>query len=190
MEVPITGKTVYFRFYQELNQYLPDKIKKRETEYRFTGEQTVKEGIESFGVPLSLVDMVLLNGNPARFLNYLVDKDKISVFPVFESFDISGLTLPRENALRETKFIVDTGLEGLAEYLSRNGFDLIYRGKYTEKDVIRIAEAGKRIILTRNAGFLRREGINRGILIRSEDPRIQAEQLIRHLHLNAFPFPP
>jgi hypothetical protein len=56
-----------FRFYEELNDHLPQHQKKVDVETEFFGKRCIKETIEDFGVPPSSVDMVLVNGMPAGF---------------------------------------------------------------------------------------------------------------------------
>jgi len=42
---------VLFRFYEELNDYLPEKCRKRDFVVRFDGPVTVGKAIESLGLP-------------------------------------------------------------------------------------------------------------------------------------------
>ena len=44
-------KTVFFRFYEELNDFLPGDKRKITFEHKFTGRVAVKDMIESLGVP-------------------------------------------------------------------------------------------------------------------------------------------
>ena len=59
----MTHKTAAFRFYDELNDFLPKAKRKRSFLYAFRGTPTVKEVIEALGVPHPEVDVVLINGN-------------------------------------------------------------------------------------------------------------------------------
>lgn len=80
-----------FRFYAELNEFLPSVHRKRQIALGVSGHDSVKEIIASAGVPHNRVDLVLVNGNPAE-LDYVVQPgDFVSVYPVFQSFDISLL---------------------------------------------------------------------------------------------------
>ena len=51
-----------FRFYAELNDFLRPEQRKAEILYRFHVSPTVKDAIESLGVPHVEVDHILLNG--------------------------------------------------------------------------------------------------------------------------------
>ena len=89
-----------FRFYEELNDYLPEKIRKKEFTYPLEKPTPVKKLIESIGVPSEEVDLILVNGTSVDFSYLVKDKDRVSVYPIFETFDISGSTMVRDKPLR------------------------------------------------------------------------------------------
>ena len=83
--------TAEFRFYEELNDFLAPGLRQRALAYAFTGTPAVKDAIEAIGVPHTEVDLILANGQSVGF-DYLVqDGDRISVYPVFETLDITPL---------------------------------------------------------------------------------------------------
>jgi hypothetical protein len=88
------------RFYEELNDYLPETIQKKEFTYNFEKLIPVKELIESIGIPSEEVDLILAKGISVDFSYQVKDKDRLSVYPIFESFDISGITMVRDKPLR------------------------------------------------------------------------------------------
>lgn len=92
-----------FRFYEELNDYLPETMQKKEFSYPFGKLTPVKELIESIGVPPEEVDLILVNGTSVDFSYLMKDNDRLSVYPIFESFDISGMTKVRDKPLRLRK---------------------------------------------------------------------------------------
>ncbi len=51
--------------------------------------------------------MILVNGISVGFYYHLQKGDYISVYPVFESLDISSIVRLRANTLRQTRFILD-----------------------------------------------------------------------------------
>lgn len=89
-----------FRFYEELNDHLPKAARKNELTLSFGKPVTVKEAIRSLGVPPEEVDLLLVNGESVGFSRRIRDGDRVSVYPVFERFDISGLTRVRSRPLR------------------------------------------------------------------------------------------
>ena len=90
---------VIFRLYEELNDYLPEGCRKRDFEVRFENPVTVGKAIESLGLPLSEVDLILVNGRSVSFRYRLKDGDRVSIYPIFEQIDISGVTMVRKQSL-------------------------------------------------------------------------------------------
>ena len=116
----------HFRFYEELNEFLPHHKRKTEFVYHFHGAPSVKDAVEAIGVPHVEVDIILVNGISVSFSRKLSDGDRISVYPVFESFDVSAVTHLRARPLREPRFILDVHLGRLAKYLRLCGFDTLF----------------------------------------------------------------
>ncbi|MCX6165409.1 MAG: twitching motility protein PilT [Ignavibacteriae bacterium] len=172
-----------FRFYEELNDFLPERRKRISFEFSFEGNPAVKDIIESFGVPHTEVDLIIVNGVSVAFNYNLKDGDYVSVYPVFENLDISNLTHLREKPLRNPKFICDVQLGRLAKYLRMLGFDTLYNNKYNEKEVIKISNVEKRTVLTRNVFLLKNSLVVRGYWIRSQDPHAQIIQVIHYSDL-------
>jgi len=92
-----------FRFYEELNDYLPEKMRKVAFTHFFEKPTPVKEMIESMRIPSEEVDLILVNGISVDFSYMVKDKDRVSVYPIFETFDISGVTMLRDKPLRKRK---------------------------------------------------------------------------------------
>jgi hypothetical protein len=77
------------------------------------------------GVPHTEVDLILANGRSVKFTYRVEDGDRISVYPVFEAFDIAGLSRVRPAPLRDTRFVLDVHLGRLGGYLRLLGFDTL-----------------------------------------------------------------
>ncbi len=56
-----------FRFYEELNDFLPRHQRKRDIPYIFTAHPAVKDSIEALGVPHTEVDLIIINGRSVGF---------------------------------------------------------------------------------------------------------------------------
>jgi len=176
-------KQVWFRFYEELNDFLPASKRRTEFSYSFNGRQNIKDAIESLGVPHVEVDMILVNGKSVDFSYLLKNGDNISVYPVFESLDISDVTHLREKPLREIKFVLDVHLGKLARYLRLCGFDTLYERDYTDNEIIIISSKQRRIILTRDKKLLNNKKVTHGIWIRSQYPDLQLQEVFNRLDL-------
>ena len=173
----------YFRFYEELNDFLPPEKRKQTFEYYFELNPSVKDAVEAIGVPHTEIDLIIANGKSVSFDYLISDNDYISVYPVFESLDISNIIHLREKPLRECKFIADSHLGKLARYLRIFGFDTIYEKKIGAEKIIEIALKEKRTILTRSVSLLKNKKITHGYFIRSENPVEQIKQVIRQSDL-------
>lgn len=172
-----------FRFYEELNDFLPPAKQQRSIAYEFDGRPAVKDPIEVLGVPHSEVDLVLANGVSVGFDYRLKNRDRIAVYPVFESLDISELQRLRPRPLRKTAFIVDVNLGKLARRLRMLGFDTAWSNRLEDREIVDRAVREKRIILTRDRRLLFHRSVTHGYWVRSDDPDIQLEEVMQRLDL-------
>jgi uncharacterized protein with PIN domain len=172
-----------FRFYAELNDFLLPERRYGPLVREFIDDAAVKDMIESMGVPHTEVDLILINGEPAGFDAIVRGGDHISVYPVFESFDIEPVSKVRPKPLRVTKFVLDTHLGRLAAYLRMAGFDTFYRNDYTDEELAATSRDEHRILLTRDVGLLKRGAVTHGYFIRSSDPKRQFADVIARFDL-------
>jgi uncharacterized protein len=176
-------KKLYIRFYEELNDFLPDEKKKKRSEHKFTGSPSIKDLIESLGVPHVEVDLILVNGVSVDFKYRVKSEDDISVYPVFESLDISGLQHLRAQPLRDKKFILDVHLGALAKYLRMLGFDAKYENNYSDVEIVKISLEEKRTILTKDRGILKRNEVDHAYFVRNKFPGKQIEEVLNRFDL-------
>jgi hypothetical protein len=176
-------KTVYFRFYEELNDFLPPEKRKLQFEHTFIDRTSVKDMIESLGAPHSEIDLILVNGKSVNFSHIVNDKDEISVYPVFESLDISEVQHLRPGPLREPKFIPDVHLGKLARYLRMAGFDVLYKNNFTDNDLVKRSLGEKRIILTQDRDILKRNEVTHGYWVRNKTAEDQLKEVIERFQL-------
>ena len=158
----------YFRFYEELNEFLSLEKRKEFFPYSFNGNPSVKDAIEALGVPHVEVDLILVNSLSVDFSYKLQNADSVSVYPIFESFDITSVTHLREKPLRDLKFILDVHLGKLAKYLRLCGFNSHYQTGYNDQEIIRLAVSNKMVILTRDKELLKNKKVTHGYWIRSQ----------------------
>ncbi|MBB3061809.1 Mut7-C RNAse domain-containing protein [Microbulbifer rhizosphaerae] len=182
--------SVTFRFYRELNDFLPRHRRQRAFVREYVPTDSVKDAIENVGVPHTEVDLVLVNGKSVDFAYRLRDGDRVSVYPVFEALDISDVTRLRPRPLRVTRFVLDCHLGRLAGYLRMLGFDSLFRGDYHDDTLLRISVEQRRILLTRDLELLKRKQLRRGYYVRATRPRQQLAEVVQRLQLErkALPF--
>jgi uncharacterized protein len=175
--------SVSIRFYGELNDFLPPPRRFTRCSVPFRDGCTAKAAIEDLGVPHTEVDLILVGGVSVGFSHRLAPGDELSVYPVFESFDVSGITRLRPRPLRVTRFVADVHLGKLARILRLFGFDCLYGNSATDDELVLASRRDNRILLTRDRGLLKRRALTHGCYLRSADPRRQAAEVVERLDL-------
>jgi uncharacterized protein len=86
----------------------------------------------------------------------------------------------------EVKFIADVMVGKLARWLRVLGIDAAYSNTYKDDEIIRIAGAENRVVLTRDTGLAARRSAVRVVLIESDCYTQQIDQVVREFHLTDF----
>jgi uncharacterized protein len=172
-----------FRFYEELNDFLAHDRRRQSFELRCAEAATVKNAIESVGVPHTEVELIVANGESVDFSYRVRDGDHISVYPVFESFDITPLLRVRPEPLRDPRFIADAQLGGLARLLRMLGFDTQFDNQADDAEIRRRAIAQSRTILTRDRQLLICRDVTHGCYVHALQPAAQLREIVERLQL-------
>ena len=173
-----------FRFYEELNDFLPPDRRKIAFDYAFNGTPSVKDSIEAIGVPHPEVDLILVDGVSVGFDHLLDGGERVAVYPMFERVDITPLTRLRPKPLREPRFVLDAHLGKLARYLRLLGFDTIYDRDCDDATLAAISREERRLLLTRDKGLLKRSEVTRGYWLRNIQPRLQIAEVVEAFDLH------
>jgi len=171
------------RFYGELNDHLAPDQQYLTLEKSFIVAGAVKDLIESFGVPHTEVELILINGESADFSELVQNGDRVAVYPVFESLDVSPELRVRPGPLREPKFVLDVNLGRLAGYLRMLGFDAQYRNRASDPELVETSVTEHRILLTRDRGLLMHSAVTRGYWVRATDSRVQVAEILARFDL-------
>lgn len=174
-----------FRFYEELNDFLPADRRKRGFDFQYRGTPSVKDTIEAIGVPHTEIDLILVDGRSVGFEHRLRGEERVAVYPMFERLDISPVVRLRPAPLRDPKFVADVHLGTLARHLRLLGFDTLWRNDLDDRLIVDTAQRHRRIILTRDLGILRHSEVTHGYWVRSTDPLTQMDEVVRALDLRA-----
>jgi uncharacterized protein with PIN domain len=173
------------RFYAELKDLLAPERRSGAVAHSFHAPGSVKDVIESYGVPHTEVDVIVANGEPVDFSYQVLDGDRISIYPVFEAFDVSSLVRVRPQPLREVRFVLDGHLGKLARRLRLLGFDTRYGNDPSDDSLVDISTTERRILLTRDLALLKRRAVTHGYFVRSTDSSEQVREIIRRFQLVA-----
>jgi uncharacterized protein with PIN domain len=175
--------TATFRFFTDLNDFLPAVQRQITFPHTFNGDASVKDRIEALGVPHTEVGAILVDGHPVTFLYLVQDGDHINVYPHLHNLLLEDQDLLREPYEGEARFVLDVHLGKLASYLRMLGFDTLYRNDYTDEELAQISSENGRILLTRDLGLLKRREVIYGYYIRSHDPNQQVIEVLHRFHL-------
>jgi uncharacterized protein with PIN domain len=172
-----------FRFFAELNDFLPPAQRQEQVTHECSNDATVKHMIEGLGVPHTEVDMILVNGEPVDFSYRIRDQDQISVYPPFSHAGMPASSPLRPEVSSPPRFIADAHLGQLAKYLRMLGFDVLYRNDFDDAEVARIAAQERRIVLTRDRDLLIRKEIVHGCYLHAVDGDAQIAEVVARYRL-------
>jgi uncharacterized protein with PIN domain len=181
--VNVEPHQAYFRLYAELNDHLPSDRQYQTLEKVFFAPSAVKDMIESFGVPHTEIDLVIANGRSVDFSYIAQPNDRIAVYPMFESLDVTPELRVRPQPLREPKFLLDVHLGKLAAYLRMLGFDAAYRNSFGDAELVAISAGERRILLTRDRGLLKHNAVTHGYWLRETASRQQIAEIVHRFDL-------
>jgi uncharacterized protein with PIN domain len=175
--------TATFRFYEELNDFLAPERRRRDFAVPCARAATTKHMIEALGVPHTEVELILLNGESVGLDRLLADGDRVSVYPKFETLDVTPLLRVRDRPLREPRFVADAHLGGLARLLRMAGFDTLYDNRFHDPEIVALALREGRIVLTRDRELLKRRDVTHGCYVHALKPAQQLRELFARLDL-------
>jgi uncharacterized protein len=181
---------VVIRFYAVLNRFLPPDVRQAAIEYDLDRRASVKDLIESLGVPHTEVDLVTVHGTPVDFAYLVRAGDQIGVYPPFASLDVDATISLRPPPPRPPRFLLDVHLGRLAGYLRLLGFDTRYRNDYDDETLARLAGEEQRILLTRDRQLLMRSAVVHGGHVWETNPEQQLAEVVARFNLagEASPF--
>lgn len=172
-----------FRFYADLNDFLPPQKRQNHFDYSFSESQSVKHLLEAVGVPHTEVAAIVVNGQPVDFSYMVQDGDRVAVYPPFISTGVSLRQL-RPPLPRPARFVLDIHLGQLARYLRLLGFDTLYPDHtHDDADLAQLAHDDNRVLLTRDRGLLKRSLVTYGYCLRTRNSRQQLTAVLSRYDL-------
>jgi uncharacterized protein with PIN domain len=172
-----------FRFYGNLNDFLPRERRQRDITTPCARMATTKHMIEALGVPHTEVELVLVNGEAAGLELLLEEADRVAVYPRFTRFDVGELGPAPNLPPGRIRFVADAHLGGLARLLRMAGFDTIYDNTLHGDQVEVLAVEDERVVLTRDRELLKRRGIGYGCYVRALKAEAQLSEVFERLGL-------
>ena len=153
-----------FRFYAELNDFLPPEMGQRPTSHPIYERQSVKHLIESLGVPHTEAELILANGKAVDF-DYMVQPgDHIAVYPHFTGLPVDATARLRPPPPSPPRYP---------------------DGNHNDEDLAQMAAAENRILLTRDRGLLKRSVVVYGYCLRTRNSKAQLKAVLHRYGLFA-----
>lgn len=147
------------------------------------GNPSVKDAIESLGVPHTEVDLIFAGRRSVDFNYHLQDEDKIKVYPVTARPRVKNVQHLSIRHLKKTRFVLDSHLGKLARHLRLLGFDSLYKKDFPDREIAEIAQRQGRVVLTRDIGLLKNKAVKYGYWVRGTDPNRQVQEILRRFAL-------
>jgi len=177
----MTPFVVRIRFDEDLAFFVKSK-KPAALERQLNERTSVKDVIESCGVPHPEVDLVVVDGRPVDF-GFVLDK---AAMVEVHSIRGSRLTFFPEHHLQTIeieKFVADGHLGKLSRDLRLLGFDVAYDPVAEDRRLLAIATTENRALLTRDRRLLMHAILRNGYYLRSQDPLEQTLEVLDRFHL-------
>jgi hypothetical protein len=172
-----------FRFYDELNDFLPRERRGRDITVPCARMATTKHMIEALGVPHTEVELVLVNGEGAGLDRLLEEGDRVAVYPRFTRFDVARWRRRpccRRDASASSPTPTWAAWRGC---LRMAGFDTIYDNGLRDDQIEAMAAEEERVVLTRDRDLLKRRTIAYGCYVRAMKPEEQLREVFERLGL-------
>lgn len=175
-------------FHGELVAFFAKAGLPHEVHWPVTRRASVKDVIESLGVPHTEVGSVYMDGLRATFTNLAEAGQSFHVHPHVLPMDVSTASVLRTR-FGTLRFLADVNVGRLAKSLRMLGFDTAWDRSWVDGHIAALAEAEQRVVLTKDRGLLKRKQVVWGRLIRQEDPKAQLAEVLHAFGL-APPFAP
>ena len=173
--------TIRLKFHGDLPFFLGTKTRPETVERALREKTSVKDVIESCGVPHPEVDLILINGRPVNFGYALRTDADVDVYPV--GLLPTCFTQNRLQVSNLTEFVADGHLGKLARDLRLLGFDVAYDRDADDRQLLAIMRKSNRALLTRDRRLLMHAIVQHGYYLRSQNPINQTIEVLRRFDL-------
>src|SRR5437867_1340940 len=173
--------TVRLNFHGDLDFFLGSKLRSGIVSRALNEKTSVKDVIESCGVPHSEVDLILVNGEAVGF-DYGVTSDaEIEVYGVQTSCPQYEKKRLQPTGFR--RFVADGHLGGITRNLRLLGFDVAYDPQAQDHQLLDLMTREDRALLTRDRRLLMHAIVKTGYCPRSQNAAEQTIEIIRRFRL-------
>jgi hypothetical protein len=145
---------------------------------------SVKDAVESRGVPHTEVALVVIDGMPRGWETILEEGARVEIYGQDTAGELAWSLRVDQPPPSTVRFLLDVHLGKLASWLRLLGFDAAYSSDDPGDEVLaRRASEEKRVLLTGDRQLLMRSGVMHGYLLRSRDPVVQTGEVLERYGL-------
>jgi uncharacterized protein len=174
---------IHFYFHGDLVQLLPKSKRQKELRYRLTRRASIKDILESMGIPHTEIGRIEVNENQITFAFIPDDEIKIDVYPMSGSVIQSLPNILWPDRWFFDRFMVDVNALKLARNMRMAGIDTMVVPQRDIVDIAMLAATEERVIITRNRQLLKCAEVGYGQLLRSEHHIEQLREVNNRFHL-------
>jgi uncharacterized protein len=178
---------VWLRFHGDLNIFLGSKAGDAVIELSLAEKTSIKDVIESCGVPHPEVDLILVDDQAIGFDHALTSDAKVEVLPVENRG--TDRTEKRLQTIGITRFVADGHLGGLTRNLRLLGFDVAYPKNADDRQLLEVMSRENRALLTRDRRLLMHAIVQHGYYPRSQNADEQTIEVVRRFDLSKLVVP-
>lgn len=173
------NRSVTIQFHGWLEQLLTRVRRKSRLLFPSLQRRTsIKDLIESVGVPHTEIGSLAVNGEKVLFHHIICEKSHVDVFPHCPPVNVLVPSALNPIPLPAIRFLVDANVSKLASKLRMAGFDTFYNSQWDDQDLADISQERKCILLTRDIQLLKRRKIVFGHFVRETIPLKQMSEVI------------
>ena len=185
----MTPPFVYLIFHNDLQMLLPRKRAAKVVKYALTRRVSLKDIIESHGIPHTEVAQILLKKKALGFGFIPMGGEEIDILPFSEEISVFTSTRLRSVPICPLKFMVDINVQKLARNLRIIGIDTTMVPVARLVEIGSIATSQQRVLITRNRELLKCNTVIHGHLLRSENHIVQLQEVVKRYRLKSHIIP-
>lgn len=175
---------ILIQFENTLEYFLSNIQQNGRIEYVLKRRASVKDIIESFGVPHTEVGEIRFNNKAVDFRFVPDSSGQLEVLSIPAPFDVRVSSRLRPDTYDKIQFIADVNVIKLGRMMILLGFDVLFSPAFDDQTIAKISVAQERIVLTRDTRLLMRKKIIYGRRIREDRPYSQLVEVLRFFGLS------
>ncbi len=166
------------QFERSFNFFLADRYHAGTIEHALTRRASIKDIIESFGVPHTEVGQILFQKRQVPFSFIPIYSGRLDVSGINPPFNVLSPSYLRPKPFDDVKFIADINVIRLGKLMIMLGFDVSWSQHFSDPAIADMAEQEQRIVLTRDTRLLKRTRIVYARRVRENRPYRQLTEVL------------